>query len=192
MEEPDQRERTLLVHSSHLHQRWWPVLHSTCDSSPRIKLHTRSSLQHSEGLGSSEDTIWVYVQVWLEEGMMYFKTVCGSKKINPQVLFYDGHGRNFDDRDIHILRSHHIKPLFLKAGESGNDQPNDNETKLKLKGVYGQARINCQRQHGTIKFTNAHINSVLVEIWRDFQFYSSPIIINAFRGKICYPSPLCH
>ena len=76
------------------------------------------------------------------KAMIHFKTVCGENKLNPQVLFYDGHDTHFDDRAIHILRSHHIKPFVLKAGDSGNCHPNDNGSNLKLKGLYGQVRMN--------------------------------------------------
>ena len=78
---------------------------------------------------------------WMKE-VMNFKTVCGANKINPQVVFYDGHGSHFEIRAIHILQSNHIKPFILKAGESGNDQPNDNGPNLNMKGIYGQARMN--------------------------------------------------
>ena len=67
--------------------------------------------------------------------MMHFKTVCGENKLNSQVLFYDENDRHLDDRAIHILCSHHIKPFVFKAVDSGKDQPNDNGPNLKLKGI---------------------------------------------------------
>ena len=115
------------------------------------------------------------------KAMMHFKNVCGENKLNPQVLLYDGHGSHFDDRVVHILLSHHIKQFILKADDSGNSHPNDDVPKLKLKGLYVQAIMNWQRQHGTLKFKKAHMNAVLVEIWRYFHIYSSPIITNAFN-----------
>ena len=113
--------------------------------------------------------------------MIHFKAVCGANKLNPHVLFYDIHENHFEDRAIHILRSNHIKPFVLNMGDSGNDQPNDNGPKLKLKGICRQERMNWQRHHGTLKFTNAHMNNVLVETWRAFQISSSPAIINYFK-----------
>ena len=74
--------------------------------------------------------------VWVKE-IMHFNKVCGGNKINTQLLFYDGHGSNFYDRAIHILRSNHTKPSILKAVDSGNDQPNDNGPILNLKEIYG-------------------------------------------------------
>ena len=47
--------------------------------------------------------------------------------------------------------------------------PNDNGPKIKLKNVYGNARMNWMRHHGTLKFTPTHMNSVLVETWEYFK-----------------------
>ena len=105
--------------------------------------------------------------VWINT-MVNFNTVYGENKINIQLLYYDDHEINFYEREIHIPHSNHIKPLFFKAGDSVNDQPNDNGPNLQLKGLYGQSRMSCQRQHGTLKFTNPHMNYVLVETWRYF------------------------
>ena len=84
---------------------------------------------------------YIYRDGWTKS-MMNFKTVCGANKLNLQVLFYDGHDSHFDNMSVHILRSHHIKPFVLKAGDSVNDQPNDNGPNIKPKGLYGQTRIN--------------------------------------------------
>ena len=78
---------------------------------------------------------------WMKE-IIHFKNVCGENKLNPWVLFYDRYGSHFDNRAIHKLLSHHIKHLFLKADDSGNDHPNDYGENLKLKGIYGQVRMN--------------------------------------------------
>ena len=121
--------------------------------------------------------------------MIHFKTVCGANNVNPQFLFYDDHDNHFNYSDIHILRSHYIKPFVLKACDSGNYQPNYNGPNLKLNGIYGKAIMNWQRQHVTLKFENSNINDVLVETWRSFQLLSPPIIIKTFNKKIVYPSP---
>ena len=81
----------------------------------------------------------------LMKEIIHFKTVCGANKFNPHVLLYDDYDRHFDYRAIHILCSHQTKPFVLKAGESVNNKTNDNGPNLKLKGIYGQARINWQR-----------------------------------------------
>ena len=69
---------------------------------------------------------------WMK-AMNLFSRTFGSSQMNPQVLFFDSHDSHFDDRATHILRSHHISPIILKAGDSTNDQPNDNGPNLKLK-----------------------------------------------------------
>ena len=105
---------------------------------------------------------------WMKAISLFSRT-CGSSKINPQVLFFDGHDSHFDDRDTHILRSYHISPFILKSGDSTNDQPNNNGPHLKLKIYYSIAKTKWQRQHGTMKFTPAHMNCVLVDMWHSFQ-----------------------
>ena len=62
---------------------------------------------------------------WMKAISLFSRT-CWASKINPQVLFFDVHDRHFNDRDTHLLRYHHIYPFILKAGDSTNDQPNDN------------------------------------------------------------------
>ena len=106
--------------------------------------------------------------VWMK-AMMHFKTICGSNFFNAQVLLYYDHGSHFDDRYIHMIQSNHIKPSILKGSDSGNDHPNDNGPNLKLKGLYGQAIMNCQRQHENLNFINYHMNYKLVETWRYFK-----------------------
>ena len=87
----------------------------------------------------------------LMKEMMHFKTICGANNINPQVLLYDWHVSHFDKRDIHILLLHHTKTVMIKTGESINEQPNYNGPNLKMKGLYGQSRMNWQRHNGIPK-----------------------------------------
>ena len=77
---------------------------------------------------------------WMK-AMSLFSRTCGTSKMNPHILFFDGHDSNLDDSSTYILQSHHISPFILKAGYSTNKQPNDNGTKLKLKRYYGAAII---------------------------------------------------
>ena len=75
----------------------------------------------------------------------------------------------------------------MKAGDSTNDQPNDNGPNIKLKRYYSMAKTKWQRQHGTMQFTPAHMNSVLVEMWHLFQQKSACIINDAFRKTKLLP-----
>ena len=77
------------------------------------------------------------------KAMSLFSRNCGYSKINPQVLLFDVHDSHFDDRATHILRSHHISPFILKAGDFTNYQPNDNGPNLKLKIYYGISKVKC-------------------------------------------------
>ena len=113
-----------------------------------------------------------------KKSTIHLKIAYGENKLNPKVLLYGGHDSHFEDRVIHILHYHHIKPFIPTTGDSGNYQQNDNGKKIQLKGIYWQKRINWQRQHGNLIFKNSRINSVLVETWRYFQLHSSPVIIN--------------
>ena len=74
--------------------------------------------------------------VWMKV-MSLFSRTCGASKINPQVLFFDVHDSHFNDRAIHILQYHHIYPFIIKAGDSTNDQPNDNGPNLELRFFLG-------------------------------------------------------
>ena len=95
------------------------------------------------------------------KSMAHFPSMCCSYPFNNQVLFYDGQDRHFDDREFKILRSHHIQSFTLNEGDSMHYQPNNNVTNLKLNNVYGNARIYCNRNHGTLKFTLSHMNAFL-------------------------------
>ena len=119
---------------------------------------------------------------WMKAAMN-LKTFCGTNNLSPQVLFYDGHSRHFLNRSIHILHSNNIKTFILNVGDWVNYQSNDNSPKFKLKGLYGYARMNFLRQHGILRFTNDHMNAVLVKKWRDFHISSDPIIINSSKKR---------
>ena len=142
MKESDQRERspfwctTLIFSRAYGHYFMSHVI-------------VRQSENYTQDLHYNIPKYWViqntpygYIDrgAWVKE-IVHFNNFCGLNQLNTQVLFYDDHDGHFGDRDIHILRSHHIKPFVLKVVDSVNDQPNDNGPNLKLKGLYGQARM---------------------------------------------------
>ena len=90
------------------------------------------------------------------KAMSLFSRTCVSNKINPRALLFYGRGIHFDDRATHFLQSKHISLFIFKAGESPNDQPNNNGPNLKLKIYCGIAKVKWKRQHGTTKFTPTH------------------------------------
>ena len=129
---------------------------------------------------------------WMK-AMSLFSRTYGASKLNPQVLFFDGHDIHFEDRATHIIWSHHISPFILKNGDSTNDQTNDNGTNLKLKRYYGISKLKWQIQHGTMKFTPDHMNYVLEDIWHLFQQQSDSFIIDALKTHTLLPlSPPDH
>ena len=74
------------------------------------------------------------------------------------MIFYDVHNINFDDRSLNILWSRHIQSLILKTVDSVHDQSNNNDSNLKIKNFYINARINCMMKNATLKFTPPHMN----------------------------------
>ena len=111
----------------------------------------------------------------------FFASMCCSSPINTQVLFYDGNDRHFENRELKILCSHHNQYFILNTGDSVHDQPNSNSTKLKLKILHGNARMNWMRKHGNLKFTLANMNDILVETWETFKISSATITSKTFK-----------
>ena len=95
--------------------------------------------------------------------MSHFASMCYSSPINTQVLFFDVHDRNFDDRSLNNLCILQIYSFILNPCDSMHDQLNNNAPNLKLKNLYGKARMNWMRKHGTLKFTTAQMNDIFVE-----------------------------
>ena len=122
--------------------------------------------------------IWTGMNGWMKAISLFSRT-CVASKINPHVLFFDGHDSHFDDKATHLSRSHNISLFILKAGDYTNDHKNDNGPNLKLKRYCGIAKVKWKRQNGNTKFTPAHMNSVLVDMWHSFQQQSASIIIDA-------------
>ena len=108
-------------------------------------------------------------------------SICCSSTLNIQVIFYDDHGSHFDDREFIILRSRHIHSFILKAGDYVYDKQNNNGTNLKLNNLYGNARMNWMSKHVTLKFTIAHINSIIVETWEYLKTPSTTITQEYFK-----------
>ena len=59
--------------------------------------------------------------------------------------------------------------------------PNKNGPNTKLKNLYGNAKMNWIRNHGTLKFTLTHINYFLVVTWEAFKILSATITKNYFK-----------
>ena len=100
------------------------------------------------------------------KSMAHFPAMCWYSILNPQVLLYDVHDIYFDYRALNILHKNHIQSFILKAGDYVHDQTKDNGPNMKLKNLYGNAKMNWTRDNGTLKFSPPHMNYVLVETWK--------------------------
>ena len=129
---------------------------------------------------------YMYCYGW-HKSMSHFSSMCCSSPLKPQVLFYDGHGRHFDDRALNILCRHQIHYYVLSEVDSVHDQSNNNAPNIKLDNFYGNARMNWMRHHVTLKFTPPHMNSVFVETWKAFKLSSTTITQKYFNRT---PPPL--
>ena len=119
--------------------------------------------------------------------MAHFPSMCCSSPLNSQVLFYDGHGRNIDDREFDILHRQHIQYFTLNSGDYVHYQPNNNDPNTKFNILYGNARMNCMEHHGNLKFTPSCMNSVLVETWEAFKISSTTITQKDFKNTHLLP-----
>ena len=97
--------------------------------------------------------------------MTQFSNIYGASPVNNQILFFNGHYSQFYYRALTQMQNQNIQPFVLKAGDSINDQPNDNGPNSKLKCLYKILKAKCMLNYGTTRFFPHHMNSVLVETW---------------------------
>ena len=97
--------------------------------------------------------------------MTLFSDICGASPVNKQILFFDGQDIHFDDHDLTQMQSKNIQPFILKAGDSINNQPNENGPNSKLKALYNRLKAKWMLKYGTTRLQPHHMNSVLVETW---------------------------
>ena len=80
--------------------------------------------------------------------------------------------------DLYTKRNCH--PFFLKAGDSANDQSNDNGPNASFKACYNDVKDKWDERFGTTQYTPAHMNKVLVKAWNEFTLKAAPIVVKAF------------
>ena len=76
---------------------------------------------------------------WLK-AMIQLSTVCGTSSINNQIILFNGNGSHFNDCSLCYMEDRNTKPFFLKSGDSGNNQRNDNGPNVELKSHYNDAK----------------------------------------------------
>ena len=84
------------------------------------------------------------------------------------------------------MSEHFVQPFVLKAGDSENDQPQDNGSNTKLKSCYNNRKSEWSRQFLSTPYSPAHMNTVLVKTWQDFILDSAGVIRRSFvKTKLC-------
>ena len=68
--------------------------------------------------------------------MTKFSNICGASPVKNQILLFNGHDSHFDDRALTQMQRKNIQAFIIKAGDSINNQTNDNMPKSKLKSLY--------------------------------------------------------
>ena len=72
--------------------------------------------------------------------MTQFSNICGASSVNNHILSFDGNDSHFGNRALTRMQSKNIQPFILKAGDSINNQPNDNGPNSTLKAIYNRLK----------------------------------------------------
>ena len=124
---------------------------------------------------------------WLKT-VTQFYNVCGASPIINHILFFCGHYSHFDKRTLIQMKCRNIQPFLLKAGDSINDQSNDNIPNEKLKSLYNVEKDELLLKYGTTTSLPHHMISILVEAWYAFKMSSGNIIRGSFaKTKLTPP-----
>ena len=107
--------------------------------------------------------------------MNQFSKIRSAYPINKKILFFEGNDSHFSDRSQTKIQKK-MQPLILKAGESINNQPNDNGPNSKLISLYKFLKAKWMLKYGTTMFKPHHRNSVLVETCEAFMVSDGNII----------------
>ena len=85
------------------------------------------------------------------------------------------------------MKSKNSQPFILKAGDSINDQPNDNGPNSTLKALYNRSKAKWVVKYGTTRIQHHQLNAVLVEAWDSFKVASGNIIVDSFAKTHLLP-----
>ena len=119
-----------------------------------------------------------------------FTKKAGASADNIQILYYDGHDSHWDSDALDLMCERFIQPFVLKAGDSENDQPQDNGSNAKLKSCYNNRKSEWSRKFLSTAYSPAHMNTVLVLAWQDFVTEAAGIIKRSFdKTKLCPVQP---
>ena len=85
------------------------------------------------------------------------------------------------------MQSKKIQQFILEAGDSINDQPNDNMPNSRLKALCNLSKAKWMLKYGTTRFQSRHMNSVLVEAWDAFKVSYGNSIVDSFNKNHLLP-----
>ena len=88
---------------------------------------------------------------WLK-AMTQLSKICDASPVKNQILFFDVNNSHFYDRSLTQIQIKNIQPFILIAGDSINDQPNDNGSNSKLKALYNILKAKWMLKYGTTRF----------------------------------------
>ena len=123
---------------------------------------------------------------WLKTSYNFVK-LCGASELDPQFLYIDGHDSHWDADALDYLRINYVFVFFLKAGDSENDQPNDNGSNCKLKGIFAGFKEEWKLKYATVPFTVPYFNELITKSWEKFKLTSSGCIIRSFEKTGLHP-----
>ena len=69
----------------------------------------------------------------------------------------------------------------MKSNDSENDQPNDNGFNALVKSKYNECKLEWDEEFVCTKFCPAHMNRVIVEMWKRTILVAARIINNSFK-----------
>ena len=102
-------------------------------------------------------------------------------------FFFNDHNSHCYPNAINLNHMNHVRNLFLKAGNSEKDQPNNNGPNACLKAVYIEKKeISCEEYRRTT-FTPPHMNYILKHKWEIFQQRCAHIIVRTFTKCLLLP-----
>ena len=119
--------------------------------------------------------------------MTQFSNICSASPVNNQILFFNGHGSNLGDHSLTQRQIKNFQPFILKAGDSINDQPNDNTPNLTLKSLYNITKAEWMLKYGITRFQPHHMSYVLVEAWDALKVSYGNIIVDSFAKTRLLP-----
>ena len=77
---------------------------------------------------------YMYIDRWLKTMTQLFN-ICSASLVKNQIIFFYGHDSHFDDHALKKMQRKNIQTFIIKAGDSINDQPNENGPNSKLKSL---------------------------------------------------------